>query len=272
MIEEQKPKEKAKISPKFNKLSFKVQDYYAIQDIRIRAENRLRLIEYAIGTDEKKKPDNWEKVVDMKIDQGYLDSYNEKTFKRVRDTEKEISKMIAEDLLEYNIFNKWLSKVKGIGPVLAGGLISIIHDITLFSTVSKLTKYAGLHTDEEGKAVRRKKGVQVCWNPRFKVLLWKCGESFVKSKGQYQKVYKHFRKFYDAKYPNESKAHRYSMAKRKTVTIFLSNLFEAWYKVENKMPDGCTTTKPWIIAKGGHKDYIDPWDMITEKELYFENE
>jgi hypothetical protein len=57
MIEEQKPKEKAKIS--------------------LRAENRLRLIEYAIGTDEKKKPDNWEKVVDMKIDQGYLDSYNE---------------------------------------------------------------------------------------------------------------------------------------------------------------------------------------------------
>lgn len=84
----------------------------------------------------------------------------------------------------------WLLAQKGIGPTLAGVLISEI-DITRCTTPSALWAYAGLHCDQEtGQAVRRKKGVKSNWNPMLKTKLVKVlAECFIKSNSPWRSHY-----------------------------------------------------------------------------------
>lgn len=56
--------------------------------------------------------------------------------------------------------------------------------------------------------------------------------------------------------------HIHNMAQRKTVKIFLSHLWAVWREL-----DGLDVTKPWIIAQGGHSDYIAPPGPTVEEIL-----
>ncbi len=124
------------------------------------------------------------------------------------------------------------------------------------------------------------------WNARLKTLCWKLGESFVKVSGKEGSFYGRFyaeryaeytarneRKEYAAvaretiaKYSKATQAYKalsqdmlpkaqiFMRAKRITVKMFLSHLYEQWQrKVANIRPE-----RPWIIAHGGHSDYVAP--------------
>ena len=150
-----------------------VATYYGVQKVRVAMGNRIAGIIKEYGEGE------------------YMNSLIE-TFEVSENIEKTIIKHVRPILREFPIYTEWLRHVKGIGDVLAAGLIAGIKTPARFSNISKLWKYCGYHV-ENGQAPRRRTGQKVSWNPFMKTLCWKVGESFVKTKGYYRKAYDRFR-------------------------------------------------------------------------------
>jgi len=150
-------------------------------------------------------------------------------FENAQNFEKDIEKLIVRQLKNHALYNQYLQKIQGIGPLLAAGLIAYIDDIEKFDHVSSLWQYSGygmnrycdeckkptsvdvkydtgkvakkLHPHEtcpicKGKTrtilQKRMSGYQSNWNDRLKVLAWKAANSFVKqsaAKSKYRKLY-----------------------------------------------------------------------------------
>ncbi len=220
---------------------------------------------------------------------------------RMERMEVELKSQIEKTVPLSPIWDAWLGHIRGIGPCIGGGLLSVL-DVKLASSPSAFYKICGLHVDDDGLAVHRERGVKLEYNPFLKVVCWKAGESFVKCKSDrsfYRRIYDRVRGEIDerfvpylAKAEAEKKAtgrdknlpmlemhgdvidpaspcrreshgdghlildsngpiekgtgkekkrysripcpdsHRYEMAKRKTVKLFLSHLWTVWRGVE----------------------------------------
>lgn len=175
----------------------------------------------------------------------------------------------------------WMkSSVKGIGPVIAAGLLAHI-DITKAKTAGAIWRYAGLDPTSEWK-----KGEKRPWNADLKRLCWLLGESFVKTSGgdepgYYGLIYKERKEqelakneadeladqakaalekknyrgdtvakkaYLEGKLPP---AHIHRRATRYTVKRFLSDLHTVWHWVEyERLPP-----LPYVITHGGHAHY-----------------
>lgn len=83
---------------------------------------------------------------------------------------------------------QWLRRQKGIGPVIAAGLLAHL-DITRAETAGAFWSFAGLDPRASWN-----KGEKRPWSAALKVLCWKLGESFVKVSGHddafYGRIYK----------------------------------------------------------------------------------
>ena len=142
---------------------FLVDAYYQMQDQRIRSNNQLR----SMG-EEPHDVLSW------------FGTQSETLEEQVRG---------ALDVYSHNhLVGPWLRGVKGIGPVIAAGLLAHI-DINKAPTVGHIWRYAGLDPTSKWE-----KGQKRPWNASLKVLCWKLGESFVKVSGRedayYGKLYK----------------------------------------------------------------------------------
>ena len=183
---------------------------------------------------------------------------------------------------------KWSLSIKGIGPVIAAGLLAYI-DIEKASNVGKLWRFAGLDPTLPAPI----KGEKRKYNSKLKTLSWKIGESFVKVSGNpeatYGRVYL-IRKAQEVA-RNATKAfaeqaeiganrvgktteaykhysigmlppaHIHARAKRYAVKLFLSHwhyvAFECKYDVPPEMP--------YILTKPEHSEhFISPpnWPMV----------
>lgn len=145
---------------------FLVDSYYAFQDMRIRSDNQIRAM-----TQLENEPHlvvNW------------LSEQSDSLEKQIRGALDVYSKG--------HPVGPWLHAVKGIGPVLAAGLVAHI-DIHQAPTVGHIWRYAGLDPTSKWE-----KGEKRPWNASLKTLCWKIGESFVKVSGKddaiYGKLYK----------------------------------------------------------------------------------
>ena len=168
--------------------------------------------------------------------------------------EKSHFRRLGHILKEYPVYNSFLHGVTGVGPAMAGVMISEI-DITKAEYPSSLHKYAGLdvapdgqgrsrkkehledseYTDKDGE-VQIKKGIT--FNPFLKTkLVGVLGSSFIKQspdKCVYRKIYddyKHRLENMDA-HKEKSKGHRHNMAVRYMVKMFLIDLYNAWRPLE----------------------------------------
>ena len=168
--------------------------------------------------------------------------------------EKNHFKRLGHILKDYPIYTEFLDGVRGIGPAMAGVIISEI-DITKAEYPSSLHKYAGLdvasdgqgrsrrkehledseYKDKEGK-VQTKKGIT--FNPFLKTkLTGVLGASFLKQppeKCVYRKIYddyKHRLEHMDA-HKEKSKGHRHNMAIRYMIKMFLIDLYNEWRPLE----------------------------------------
>ena len=168
--------------------------------------------------------------------------------------EKSHFRRLGNILKDYPIYNSFLAGVTGVGPAMAGVIISEI-DITQAEYPSSLHKYAGLdvagdgqgrsrrkehledseYTDKDGK-VQSKKGIT--FNPFLKTkLTGVLGSSFIKQspdKCKYRKIYddyKHRIENMDA-HKEKSKLHRHNMANRYMIKMFLIDLYNEWRKLE----------------------------------------
>ena len=72
---------------------------------------------------------------------------------------------------------QWMRSIKGIGPVIAAGLMAHI-DMDKAPTVGHIWRFAGLDP-----TVKWEKGRKRPWNASLKTLCWKIGQSFVKVSG-----------------------------------------------------------------------------------------
>lgn len=225
-----------------------VESYYDIQSQRIMVENRLRALEQGVSPQ--------------------LEEFmQEQVLVGLKGIEKDIKGQLKIYLEDRSVYTEYLEGIKGIGVVLAAGLIGYIEDPGKFATISKLWRYSGLAVGEDGRAERREKGKKLHFNPRMKVLCWKIGESFVKVGGGYRDLYDKFREDYDKKWITSADCgsigckkagkgkcmdgHRYAAAKRKAVKVFLAHLHQEWSRMK-----GSKVTRPFIIGRMGHSHEI----------------
>ena len=189
-----------------------IERYYQTQEHRIAIGNQVRALKEA---GEEINP---------------LEDY----YKRFFEIEKDIAKYLGKSVKKHSMW-KWLTSVKGIGPILGSASISTIN-ITVADHASSIWKYAGLAPGQ-----KRERGKKLDYNPFLKMTCWKIGESFVKTRGEYRKIYDSSKEFYKNKFPVEkkdgkktlyTKGHIHAMAKRRTVKLFLSHFWLEWRKLE----------------------------------------
>lgn len=197
-----------------------------------------------------------------------ISSYAELTlsaqyFQLLRD-EKEQFKRLGDLVSEVPIWIHFLDGVRGVGPAMAGIIISEI-DIHKAEYPSSLWAYAGLdvvqvtdentgeirgegrsrraahlvdleYTDKDGNLATRK---SITYNPWLKTkLMGVLGTLFVKqpaSESPYRKAYDDykFRLENHPKWAERSKGHRHQAAIRYAVKRFLVDLYRVWRELEN---------------------------------------
>lgn len=172
---------------------------------------------------------------------------------------------LGKVLADIPIYQHFLKNVRGVGPAMAGVIVSEI-DITKARHASSIWKYAGLDCAPDGKGRSRKKehlvkvqyttsaGEQaerdsITFNPFLKTkLIGVLGGSFLKSKSPYAEVYYNYRNRLEnhAIYKDTTKGHRHNMAMRYMVKMFLIDLYREWRTLE-----GLPVSLPYSEAKLG---------------------
>jgi hypothetical protein len=242
-----------RLPPDLAELKLLVTCYYATQEHRIKIGNRVWALTERLGVEQPRA-----ECLHWRLMGGTYEGAREKG---LLDVEHAIALDIGRLVRDQALWREWLRDVRGIGPILAGGFISGVGDVGRFDTVSKLWAYCGLHTLENPKAgedgqpdrvgARRARGERANWSPFLRTLAWKAGESFVKTKGGYRDQYDRQREKYQRTRPETSDGHRHAMAKRATVKLFLSHLWEEWRTLE-----GLPLRDPYVLDQLGHTTRI----------------
>ena len=202
--------------------------------------------------------------------------------------EKRAKGMLAAFVAEQPV-GRWLLSIKGIGPVIAAGLIAHI-DIKKCETAGAIWRFAGLDPTMEWN-----KGKKRPWNADLKTLCWKAGQSFIKCQNREGDVYGHLyaqrkrveiirNKHLEYKEQAEEKLRKFNIGKsteaykyysrgelppahinqraaRWATKLFLAHLFEVWYRLENKKEP----PMPYPLAHLGHVHRIEAPAMPEEK-------
>lgn len=182
-------------------------------------------------------------------------------------SEKQHFYKLGNVLESYPIYTEYLKNVKGVGPAMAGVIISEI-DITKAKYPSSLHMYAGLDVAEDGKGRSKRKEhlidvkyidkdgneqtkKSITFNPFLKTkLIGVLGSSFLRAgDNKYSIIYKNYKHRLEnhAVYKDESKAHRHNMAVRYMVKEFLKELYVEWRTLE-----GLEVSEPYEVAKLGY--------------------
>ena len=207
-------------------------------------------------------------------------AYLAKASDKLTEAEDIAFKGLAKLLKPIPIYDQWLKDQKGVGPRMAGVIVSEF-DITRAHAPSCFISYAGLACDGDGKAVRRKKGEKANYNPFLKSKLVKVlGESFIKSRSPWREFYDNYKNrlqhrrvtcmlcegsgVYDKKTCyncngnahdapwGRSDMHRHQAAIRYMVKQFLIQLHIKWREVE-----GLPVRRPYAEEYLGRKHHED---------------
>jgi len=176
------------------------------------------------------------------LDEDQLSIYGITTiFENAQTFEKDIEKLIKEQLKNHAIYNQYLIKITGLGPMLAAALIAYTDDIKEFYSPSSLWQYCGYGGNtfcpyckkptfinkkyKSGKVAKMLQPFETCpmcdnktefiiqkrtagyasnWNPKYRSLVWKVGKSFVMQQSKrsgYRRIYDHFKKAEKRKHP-----------------------------------------------------------------------
>ncbi len=143
------------------------------------------------------------------------------------------------------VYNEFLNKIRGIGPILSANLIKEFGDCSNYDTVSRIWAHTG-NSVINGIAPKRRKGEILSYNPKLRTMTWKISDSLLKqNKGYYRQIYdtekeKQLNKIYDKgflaqKYSKPykendtklNKLHAHNRALRKMRKIFLDHFWHA---------------------------------------------
>jgi hypothetical protein len=208
--------------------------YYDVQDVRKRSFNRLLSV-------------------------GVVKGVYPTELKRL---ELSIRKDIEINLEKYPIWTNYLCNVKGIGATLGGNIIGTF-DIRRANHISSFWKFCGLHTND-GKAIKRTKGVKLDFNIKNRAMVWNIGKSLIRCNNpQYRNIYDQRKVVETTKLNNpiddpkncpmykecyakighkpSCKLHIHNRAMRYMIKMFLSDLWVNWRKIE-----GLSVTPPYM--------------------------
>lgn len=203
---------------------------------------------------------------------GVIDTYTElcliAEYVELDDQEKKHFRRLVAVLEEFPLYTQFLEPIKGIGPAMAGVVISEI-DISKARYPSSLWMYAGLdvahdgrgrtrkvehlvdreYLDKEGNPAVRK---SITFNPFLKTkLVGVLAGSFLKAgENVYSDIYYGYKHRLESNpiHMEKSKGQRHRMALRYMIKVFLQNLYVAWRTLE-----GLPVSVPYAEAKLGIK-------------------
>ena len=236
-----------------------VDSYYVAQKSRIRASNQIRACK----------------------DDGEPTEFLNVNLKNFKFAENQMFKAL-DSYSNDSELGRWARSIHGIGPVLTAGLLSHI-DLGIGKTPAAIWRFAGLDpTVEWNKSEKRP------WNSQLKTLCFKIASSFEKVQNSDKDFYGHMmanRKQYErdnneagnyadtaktilasGSYKKDTVAKKaYESGKlpdgqirmralRWSVKLFLSHYWQVGYEINNDT----TPPKPWVIAIGGHQEFIAP--------------
>jgi hypothetical protein len=173
--------------------------------------------------------------------------------------EKDAGKLVAKMLKLEPIYTAYLKRIMGVGPGIAGLLISEIGDPSRFETISALWSYSGLDV-QDGAARKRRKGEVANWNAKLRmVCVGRLVPQFIKLKGRGafgRMLYDRYKAYYlerdTGKIPL---GHIENRARRKVAKVFLSCLWVAWRRIK-----GLPVTAPYAMERLEHTHIITPED------------
>lgn len=148
---------------------------------------------------------------------------------RLESQETDIVKQLRRQLKTMPVFTEFLDPIKGVGPAVSSGLLSLVGDFDRFPRVSSMWKYFGLDV-RDGKAPRRKKGEVANWSQAGRsLLLGVLADSFVKHRTPI------YRDIYDREKAKqlplvERPIIAERRARRKAVKEFIKDFFQAYKK------------------------------------------
>jgi len=179
-------------------------------------------------------------------------------YEKMLESEAQHEKAIMDELSRSPIWTEFLVDVRGVGPLMAGVILSEI-DIHKCNSISALWKYCGIDVvvyEKDGEMVEegrcRKAGhlvpktytnakgeiketVGITFNPFLKTkLVGVLGGVFIKLGGPYREIYDDykFRLQNHPKHMEKTKGHIHAMATRFMIKQFTANLWTQWRILE----------------------------------------
>lgn len=175
--------------------------------------------------------------------------------------EKDVEYQIKQEIDNYLII-EYLIEVKGVGPMLAAKLVSMI-DIHICDTVSSLWRYCG-QAVIDGKAERRVSGEKLHYNHRLKSIIFVLAGSFLRCNSPYREIYDRAKDFYTDNRKEWTKLHIHLASIRKMMKVFLQHLWLTWRKIE-----GLPTRNLYVEDYLGHTHIAEPhefgWRVVNGK-------
>ena len=157
----------------------------------------------------------------LDISKDVLDAILEQKAEVVHRKNKEclkIAKELEKRLSEFDIYQRFLRNVKGIGVIVSAGLISELWSKT-FDSKDAVKCYAGM---------LKKKGNHN-YNRYLKVILYQASQGFLKNSNPRRVLYDESRAYYEKIHPDWSKGKLHNYALKKVQTKFL---LEVWEQME----------------------------------------
>lgn len=218
-----------------------------------------------------------------------ISSYTEicliKQYKEILHQEKTQFSRLEGALRDFRIYTDFLLGVKGVGPAMAGVIISEL-DPHRAAYASSFAKYAGIDVGPDGTGRSKKKehlidveytdrdGNQqtkksITFNPFLKTkLTGVLASSFLKCKSPYAKHYYDYKNRLE-NYPahvGKTPKHRHNMAIRRMVKVFLQDLWSNWRAME-----GLSVSAPYHVSKLGLDDHGLEAELMAKYGVGFSN-
>lgn len=92
--------------------------------------------------------------------------------------EKQRTEELKSAVEKLDVWKEIFSPIKGVGPVIAAGVVVAVGDVRRFSTKHKLKKFLGVAVDTEGRFPRRRAGVASDWHPNGRQALYLLADQF----------------------------------------------------------------------------------------------
>lgn len=157
-------------------------------------------------------------------------------------------------LVKDDVLFPYVSAVKGIGPITAATLISLI-DLQVADTAASIWRYAGMAVTPEGKAERLVKGQKAGYNPRLKTTCFLISTNFLRSRSPYSELYYSSKSYYEAGRSDWTKAHIHLASMRRMVKRFLAHYYEV-----GRTLYGLEVRRPYVEERLGHTHIDRPQD------------